>query len=298
MNLKHFYGVHTALVTPFRNGRVDYRSLCKLIDHQIKGGINGLVAVGTTGESPTLSHEEHIEVMRFVIEQARGRVPVIAGTGSNSTDEAIDLSQRAVKAGADALLLVGPYYNKPNAEGQYRHFAKIAQAVSDTPIILYSIPSRCGVDIPYPTIFRLAKDFKNVIGIKEAGGSCDRVAQIYGELGEKFLILSGDDGLTLPFMSVGAKGLISVASNLYVADLVKMVKLANANDYKAAGKIFKKYYAFFRDIFLEPNPSPIKYALKKAGLIACDDVRLPLAEASAPTRQCIDALLKQLGKAH
>ena len=297
MNIKQLYGAHTALVTPLLNGQIDYPSLEKLVEHQIKGGIASLLAVGTTGESPTLSHDEHIEVTRFIVEKARGRVPVIAGAGSNSTEEAKDLCRRSIEVGADALLLVGPYYNKPNAEGQYRHFAEIARSVGKTPIILYSIPSRCGVDIPLSTVVRLAREFKNIVGIKEAGGSCDRVAQLRQELGDKFLILCGDDSLTLPFMSLGAKGVISVATNIYVADLVKMVNLALKNDFRAAGRISDKYYPLFKGLFVEPNPVPAKYALKKAGIIRSDEVRLPLCEASAETRARIDALIKKLGKA-
>ncbi len=297
MNIKQLYGTHTALVTPFLNGEVDYASLEKLVEHQIRGGVAALIAVGTTGESPTLTHDEHIEVTRFIVEKARGRVPVIAGAGSNSTEEAKDLCRRSIEVGADALLLVGPYYNKPNAEGQYRHFAEIARAVGKTPIILYSIPGRCGVDIPLSTITRLAKDFKNIIGIKEAGGSCERVAMIRQALGDKFLILSGDDSLTLPFMSLGAKGVISVASNIYAAQIVKMVNHALQNDFTAANRVCDKYYPAFKDLFLEPNPVPTKYALKKLGLIRSDEVRLPLCEAAQATRERLDALLKQLGKA-
>jgi len=297
MNIKKLYGAHTALVTPFFNGAVDYPSLEKLVEHQIKGGIASIVAVGTTGESPTLSHDEHISVVRFIVERARGRVPVIAGAGSNSTDEAVDLSLRAIKAGADALLSVGPYYNKPNAEGQYQHFAAIARAAGKTPIILYSIPGRCGVDIPLPAIVRLAKDFKNIVGIKESGGSCDRVSQMRQALGDSFLILSGDDSLTLPFMSVGAKGVVSVATNLYVRDIVKMVDLALKNDFRAAGKLFEKYYPLFKDLFIEPNPVPAKVGLVKLGLIREDTVRLPLAAAAGATCERIEALVKTLGKA-
>jgi 4-hydroxy-tetrahydrodipicolinate synthase len=214
MKLRPLTGTITALVTPFREGQVDYADLKRLVAYQIKGGIDGLVPVGTTGESPTLDHEEHLDVIRAVIAAAAGRVPVIAGTGSNSTLEAVHLTKLSHEAGADAMLVVAPYYNKPSQEGLFRHFATIADA-TDRPIILYSIPGRCGIEISVSVVERLRAKFKHVRWIKEAGGSVDRVDQLKQAMGRDITVLSGDDSLTLPFMAVGAEGVISVASNLF-----------------------------------------------------------------------------------
>src|SRR4051812_1683001 len=239
MKLRQLTGTITALVTPFRDGQVSYEDLKKLVAHQIKGGADGLVPMGTTGESPTLSYDEHMEVIRFVIAEARGRVPVIAGTGSNSTHEAIELTKLSHDAGADAMLLVAPYYNKPSQEGLFRHFCAIAET-TDKPIILYSIPGRCGIEISVGVVERLRAKYKHVAWIKEAGGTVDRVDQLKQVLGNDVAVLSGDDSLTLPFMSVGAEGVISVASNLFVREIGKMVRLALANDFAKAGKIHRQ----------------------------------------------------------
>lgn len=280
MKLRPFTGTITALVTPFRNQQVAYNDLAKLVSFQIKGGINGLVPVGTTGESPTLSHEEHMDVVRAVIEAARGRVPVIAGTGSNSTREAIELTKLSHKAGADAMLVVAPYYNKPSQEGVFQHYAALAEA-TDKPIILYSIPGRCGIEISVPVIERLRAKFAHVCIIKEAGGSVDRVDQLKQAMGEDIIVLSGDDSLTLPFMAVGAEGVISVASNLYVREIGKMVQLAAENDFAKAAKIHRRLYPAFKALFIEPNPVPIKVALARAGIITSNEVRLPLSPMSS-----------------
>src|SRR5882757_2475227 len=234
MKLRPLTGTITALVTPFKHHQVAYDDLAKLVAHQVKGGINGLVPVGTTGESPTLSHEEHMDVIRATIQYARGRVPVIAGTGSNSTHEAVELTKLSHDAGADAMLVVAPYYNKPSPEGVFRHYAAIAEA-TDRPIILYSIPSRCGIEISVPVVERLRARYAHVRTIKEAGGSVDRVDQLKQAMGSDITVLSGDDSLTLPFMAAGAEGVISVASNLYVREVGKMVQLALANDFAKAG---------------------------------------------------------------
>lgn len=293
MKLRPLTGTITALATPFRQSRIAYDDLKKLVAHQIKGGINGLVPMGTTGESPTLSHEEHMDVIRFVIAETRGRVPVIAGTGSNSTHEAVELTQLAHEAGADAMLLVAPYYNKPSQEGLFQHFAAIAEA-TDRPIILYSIPGRCGVEISVPVIARLRAKFPHVAWIKEAGGSVDRVDQIKQALGRDVTVLSGDDSLTLPFMAVGAEGVISVASNLYVREIAKMVRLALANDFTAAGRIHRRLYPAFKTLFIEPNPVPIKVALVRAGIIGSAEVRLPLCGMSAANAKALEQVLAQL----
>ena len=225
---------------------------------------------------------------------AGGKVPVYAGTGSNSTDEAVSLTQEAESAGADGFLLVAPYYNKPNDAGLFHHFSKIA-AATDKPIILYSIPSRCGIEISVEVTARLHEAFPHVCCMKAAEGSCDKVARYINTLGSDFSVMSGDDALTLPFMSTaGATGVISVASNLVVAPLVKMVHAARANDFEAARKTFLKFYPLFKAIFVEPNPVPIKYALQRAGIIQCPSVRLPLAPLSENNRADLDKLLREL----
>ena len=293
MKLRPLTGTITALVTPFRNGEVAYNDLKKLVAHQIKGGINGLVPVGTTGESPTLSYEEHMDVIRFVIAETRGRVPVIAGTGSNSTREAIELTKLSHEAGADGMLVVAPYYNKPSQEGLFRHFSEIAEA-TDKPIILYSIPGRCGIEISVSVVQRLRAKYKHVAWIKEAGGSVDRVDQLKQALGDDLAVLSGDDSLTLPFIAVGAEGVISVASNLYVREVAKMVNLALANDLAKATKLHRKLYPMFKAIFIEPNPVPIKAALVRAGIISSAEVRSPLCDMTPANAKALERVLAQL----
>lgn len=285
-----FTGCITALVTPFRDGAVAHDELRRLVEHQIRAGINGLVPVGTTGESPTLSHEEHIDVIKTVIAAARGRVPVIAGTGSNSTDEALDLTRKADAAGADAMLVVAPYYNRPTQEGLYRHFACLAEATAK-PIVLYSIPGRCGVEISVGVVERLRARYPHVAHIKEAGGSVDRVDQLISALGDDITVLSGDDSLTLPFMSVGARGVISVASNLVPREVGRLVAHALAHDYRRARALHRRLYPVFKAIFIESNPSPIKAAMVAAGLIGSAEVRPPLCELSAASHKSLTATL-------
>ena len=292
MSSTEFKGTYTALATPFNDDGVDYDDLEALVEYQIKGGITGLVAVGTTGESPTLSHSEHIDVIRQTVEFANTRVPVYAGTGSNSTDEAIELTKEADKAGANGFLLVAPYYNKPSEDGLLAHFSAIAE-VTDKPIILYSIPSRCGIEISVDVAATLYERYPHVCCMKAAEGSCDKVAQYIKRLGMDYSVLSGDDALTLPFMSSGAKGVISVASNLIVSPLVEMVNAANSNDFKKAQEIFLNYYHFFNAIFMEPNPVPIKYCLKETGIIRSDSVRLPLSNLKDASKNQLKALLKE-----
>jgi 4-hydroxy-tetrahydrodipicolinate synthase len=293
MKLRPLTGTITALVTPFTKGKVDYAGLKKLVAHQLRGGIDGLVPVGTTGESPTLDYEEHIDVVRAVVEDAHGRVPVVAGTGSNSTYEAVHLTKLAHAAGADAMLLVAPYYNKPSQEGLFRHFSELAEA-TDKPIILYSIPGRCGVEIGVNTVERLRAKFAHVRWIKEAGGSVDRVDQLKQALGSDITVLSGDDSLTLPFMSVGAEGVISVASNLYVKEISAMVRLALADDFAKARKIHQRLYPIFKTLFVEPNPVPVKVALARAGIIASAEVRSPLCEMTAANEKLLSQALAAL----
>ncbi|MBI2812769.1 MAG: 4-hydroxy-tetrahydrodipicolinate synthase [Opitutae bacterium] len=281
-----FTGTYTALVTPFRHGAVAYAELRRLVESQIKAGISGLVPVGTTGESPTVSHIEHMDIVRCAIEAARGRVPVIAGTGSNSTREAIDLTEAADEAGADGMLVVAPYYNRPTQEGLFRHFALIAEA-TEKPIILYSIPGRCGVEIGVPVIERLRARFPHVAHIKEAGGSVDRVDQIISALGDSVTVLSGDDSLILPFMAVGAQGVVSVVSNLYPREVGKLVAHALAHDYAKARALHRRLYPVFKHMFIESNPAPIKLAMQRAGHIGSEEVRPPLCPLSAASRKTV-----------
>jgi len=248
--------------------------------------------VGTTGESPTLDHEEHAEVIRVAIKAANGRVKVIAGTGSNSTKEAIALTQEAEKLGADAALLVAPYYNKPSQEGLYRHFKAVADAVK-IPIILYSIPGRCGIEIGVDTVARLARDCANIVCIKEAGGSVERVNALRSVLPASFEILSGDDSLTLPFLSAGAVGVISVASNLIPREVSEMVRDWRNARIPDAVAAHQHYYTLFRDLFIEPNPVPIKYALSlKSGI--SPEVRLPLCEMTPANVEKLRGVLTAL----
>ncbi|WP_309379838.1 4-hydroxy-tetrahydrodipicolinate synthase [Cerasicoccus frondis] len=296
MNTTQFYGVHTALVTPMQNdGSVAYDELSALVEKQVAEGINGLVAVGTTGESPTLDHDEHSQVIQTVADAAAGKVPVLAGTGSNSTTEAVSLTKRAAaNERVTGMLVVAPYYNKPSAEGLFRHFSAIAES-TDKPIILYSIPGRCGIDIPVDVCARLYEKYPHVCGIKEAGGQSSRVAALAQKLGDDYLILSGDDGLTLPFMSFGAKGVISVASNFVVKELVEMVQLCLKNDFAAADKINRRFQPLFGDLFIQPNPVPCKVAMQKLGIISSSAVRLPLCEMTAATEAQLLATLKAVG---
>ncbi len=288
-----FRGSYTALVTPFRDGAVDVAAFRALIETQIAGGIEGIVPVGTTGESPTLTHEEHTEVIRLAVETAAGRCKVIAGTGSNSTAEAISLTADAKKLGADAALLVAPYYNKPSQEGLYRHYRAIAEAV-DIPIVLYSIPGRCGIEIAVETVVRLAADCPNIVCIKEAGGSVERVNQLKAVLPETFEIVSGDDSLTLPFLAVGAVGVISVASNIIPAEVGNMVRTWLAGDAPAALAIHRKYYPLFKDLFIEPNPVPAKFALSLLGKMT-PEVRLPLCEMTTANAGRVRSVLQSTG---
>jgi 4-hydroxy-tetrahydrodipicolinate synthase len=287
-----FQGTYTALVTPFSNGRVDEKAFERLIEAQIEAGITGIVAVGTTGESPTLDHLEHRHVIEMAVKFAKGRCQVIAGTGSNSTAEAVALTVESQKLGAQAALVVAPYYNKPSQEGVFRHYQAIAEA-STLPIILYSIPGRCGIEIGVDTCVRLAEHCPSIVAIKEAGGSVERVHALRAALPASFEILSGDDSLTLPFMASGAVGVISVASNLVPARVCDLVNAAARRDYEEARKIHFQLYSLFKDLFLEPNPVPVKHALARIGLMQ-PDVRLPLCELSAGSRAKLEATLDAL----
>ncbi len=287
-----FQGTHTALVTPFQDDHVDEAAFARLIEAQVAGGVTGIVPVGTTGESPTLTHEEHMHVIALGIEKAARRVKVIAGTGSNSTREAVHMTVEAEKLGADGALLVAPYYNKPSPEGLFRHFAQIAESTK-LPLILYSIPGRCGIEIGVDVVARLAEKFSNIVAIKEAGGSVERVSALRAATPAAFEILSGDDSLTLPFMAAGAVGVISVASNTVPENVVARVNAALAGDFAKARGFHFQHYALFKDLFIEPNPAPIKHALALQGRMS-RELRLPLCEMGGKTAAKLEGTLRQL----
>jgi 4-hydroxy-tetrahydrodipicolinate synthase len=288
-----YTGTYTAIVTPFRHGQIDEPALERLIKMQIKSEVDGIVPVGTTGESPTVDYEEHIRLIALAVKFAAGRIKVIAGTGGNSTKEAIYLTQEAEKAGADASLQVAPYYNKPTQDGLFQHFHAIARSTK-LPLILYSIPGRCGIEIAVETVNRLAHDSVNIVGIKEAGGNPDRVSQMRAALGPKFTILSGDDSLTLPFMAVGAHGVISVASNVIPREVAHMVRAYATGNTSLALKLHDKFYPLFKDLFIETNPCPVKAALAMMGLLE-EDFRLPLVRISAASREKLRKTMKACG---
>ncbi len=283
-------GLYTALVTPFSNGEVDLDCFRQLIEFQIAGGVDGILPMGTTGESPTVSFEEHSKIIETAITAAAGRCQVIAGTGANATAEAVHLTKLAKAAGADATLQVTPYYNKPTQEGLYRHFATVADK-AELPVILYNVPGRSGVPIAIDTIARLSKN-SNVIAVKEAGGSTERVSAILDVC--DITVLSGDDSLTIPMMSVGASGIISVASNLIPAEVKAMVEAFASGNAAEAMQMHQKYYCFFRDIFVETNPIPIKTAMAIKGMLE-EDYRLPLCEISDGGREVLMAAMQKCG---
>ncbi|HTV42506.1 MAG TPA: 4-hydroxy-tetrahydrodipicolinate synthase [Candidatus Sulfotelmatobacter sp.] len=288
-----FTGTYTAIVTPFKNGKIDEAALERFIDFQIKGRVDGLVPAGTTGESSTLGYQENIDVVARAVKFARGKIKIIAGTGANATAEATYLTRAAEEAGADASLQVAPYYNRPTQEGLHQHFKAVA-SVTSLPILLYNIPGRCGVEIAIDTVKRLAESCKNIVGIKESAGSCDRVSQLRAALGPDFVILSGDDSLILPFMSVGAQGVISVASNIIPREISEMVKLFRAGKPAAALRIHEKYYPLIKDLFIETNPTPVKAALAMMKFIT-EEYRLPLVPMDPENRNALRATMKRCG---
>jgi 4-hydroxy-tetrahydrodipicolinate synthase len=288
-----FTGTYTAIVTPFKNGRVDETAFARLIKMQIKGGVDGIVPVGTTGESPTVDYDEHIHIIALAVKFAAGKIKVMAGTGGNATSEAVYLTEKAEAAGAEGSLQVAPYYNKPSQEGLFQHFRAIARKTK-LPIVLYSVPGRCGVEIGVETVRRLAKECRNIVGIKEAGGNCDRVTQIRAAVGPRFTILSGDDALTLPFMAAGAQGVVSVASNVAPREVARMVAAASAGRLAEALRRHDELTPLFKDLFIESNPVPVKAALAMMGLIE-EEYRLPLVPMSATNRATLKATLRRGG---
>lgn len=280
-------GAIVAIVTPFKNGKIDEKAYRKLIEFQIKNGTDGIVPCGTTGESATLSYEEHERLIELTVEIVNGRIPVIAGTGSNSTREAIELTKHAEKAGADCALLITPYYNKPTQEGLYQHFKAVSESVS-IPIILYNVPGRTGVNLLPETVARLS-ELKNIAGIKEATGDLRQVSQVIKLCRNDFVVLSGDDFVTLPMLAVGAKGVISVTSNIIPQDVARMVDAFFEGKYKEAEELHYKMWDINIAMFLETNPIPVKTALSLMGMIS-SEMRLPLSQMS-------EANLKKLKKA-
>jgi len=284
-----FKGSMVALVTPFKNGKVDENTLKKLVEFHIKNGTTALVPCGTTGESATLSYEEHDKVIEKTIEFAKGRIPVIAGTGSNSTEEAIALTKHAKKAGADASLQVSPYYNRPTQKGLYLHFKAIAEAV-DIPIILYNIASRTGVNIEPETMAKMS-EIKNIIGVKEASGSLEQMSRIKKLCRKDFLLISGDDALTLPVMSIGGVGIISVVSNIIPRDIADLCGAYEKGDIKKAEELHYKTLNLVKAMFIETNPIPVKTAMAMMKLIE-PGMRLPLCEMLPDNQEKLAKALK------
>jgi 4-hydroxy-tetrahydrodipicolinate synthase len=289
---KLFRGTYTAIVTPFdEKERVDFDALEKLIEIQAKSGVNGIVVCGTTGESPTLTPYEHSDVIRLVIDKTKKRGKVIAGTGSNCTREAIELSKNAEKDEADALLLVNPYYNKPTQEGLYRHFKAIADSV-ELPIILYNIKGRTGVNLETPTLLRLAKECKNIVGVKEASGDINQIRDVIAKKPQNFSVLSGDDNMTLELIRSGGDGVISVASNLIPEKICELTNACLKGDFVKAEDINKDLDPIFRACFIETNPIPIKAMMAMRGF--CKEVyRLPLCELLPENRVAVEKILRE-----
>jgi len=288
-----FQGSLVAMVTPFRDGQVDEAKLVELVEFHVKNGTDGLVPCGTTGESPTLSHEEHKRVVEIVVKAAAGRIPVVAGTGSNSTAEAVDMTVHAAKVGATGALLVSPYYNKPTQQGLYEHFRAIAQAAPELPLILYNIQGRTAVNIETDTLARLAQ-IPNIVGVKEASGSLDQMTSVVLACGPEFTMLSGDDSLTLPLMAVGGRGVISVLANLMPREVAELTHAALDGDWKRAREVHWRLFPICRAMFIETNPIPVKEAMAMLGMIRAE-WRLPMCPMSDPNRERLRKVLVQAG---
>lgn len=285
-----FTGSLVAIVTPFRQGKIDERALAELIEWQIAKGTNGIVPCGTTGESATLSHDEHNRVIELTVEVVHRRVPVIAGTGSNSTEEAIALTRHAKQTGVDGALLITPYYNKPTQEGLYRHYKAVAEAV-DLPLVLYNIPGRTGVNMLPATIARLSA-IRTITGVKEGSGSVQQASDIVQMCGDRLTVLAGDDSLTLPMMAVGGKGVITVTANIMPAEMASLVKAFTEGKVEAARRLHFKLSPLFAALFYETNPIPIKEALGLMGKID-PELRLPLCSMAQDTREKLIRVLKE-----
>ena len=289
---RRFSGSMVALITPFHDGHIDREALGRLVEYQLANGTTALVPCGSTGESATLTHAEHAEVVRLVVDFARGQVPIIAGTGSNSTAEAISLTRAAKEAGADAALLISPYYNKPTQEGIYQHYRRVAEETR-SPLIVYNIPGRTASKIEATTIARLA-ELDEIIGLKEATGSLDEVQEVIRLCGERIDVYSGDDALTLPIMAVGGAGVISVIANVLPKQSAAMCSAALAGDWTTARRLHYELLPVMRALFLETNPIPVKAAMAMAGLCR-DELRLPLLPMSAVARERLRAVLEKAG---
>jgi 4-hydroxy-tetrahydrodipicolinate synthase len=287
-----FKGTYTAIVTPFKNGQIDENAFRKLIDFQIENGVDGIVPVGTTGEAATLDYDEHLRVIEIAVEQAKGRCKIVAGTGSNSTKEAVELTQKAEKSGVDGALLASPYYNKPTQEGVYRHYRAIAES-TPLKLMLYNVPGRTAGEIGIDTCARLARDCGTIVSIKEAGGSAERVSALRNVLPSDFTILSGDDALTLPFLSVGAVGVVSVASNIIPRQMTELVSNFIEGRPADSMRVHLRHFRLFKDLFIESNPIPIKTALNLMGMIE-PEFRLPLCEMSDANREQLARTLRAL----
>ncbi len=287
-----FEGIHTALITPFRDGQVDEDALRGLVERQIAAGVDGLVPCGSTGESATLSHLEHRRVVEIVIETAAGRVPVIAGTGSNSTREAIELTMHAKQAGADGALLLSPYYNKPTQEGIYAHYAAVAKE-TNFPILIYNIPGRTASNISAETVARLAR-LENVVGIKEASGDLDQMAHILAQSPADFTVVSGDDSLTLPLLALGGRGVISTTANVAPGPMCELVRRFRSGDLSGAKEIHYRLLPLFDALFCETNPIPVKAAAAALGWCS-NEIRLPLTKISDVHLEHLKVVLKDLG---
>jgi 4-hydroxy-tetrahydrodipicolinate synthase len=288
-----FQGSFVAMVTPFRNGKVDEAKLKELVEFHITHGTDGLIPCGTTGESPSLSHDEHRRVVELVIEAARGRIRVVAGTGSNSTAEAIDMTRHAERAGATGALVVNPYYNKPTQEGLYRHFRAVAESVA-IPILLYNIQSRTAINVETDTMARLVRDAKNIVGVKEASGSLDQMSQVIAACGPDFSVLSGDDNITLPLLAIGGSGVVSVIANIVPRETADLVHAALEGDWKRARDLHYRLFPLARAAFLETNPIPIKEAMALAGMLE-PEFRLPMCRMSDANREKLRTILKPYG---
>jgi len=287
-----FQGVYTALITPFRDGGVDERALRELVEHQIAAGVDGLVPCGSTGEAATLSHAEHRRVIEVVVAAARGRVHVLAGTGSNSTQEAIALTHHAKEAGADGALLISPYYNKPTQEGIVAHYAAVARETA-FPLVVYNIPGRTASNILPPTLSRLS-EIEQIVGVKESTGDLNQMAHVIASVPESFTVLSGDDWATLPLLAIGGRGVISTTSNVAPSEMVSLVRSFLAGDIARARDVHYRLLPLFDALFCETNPIPVKAAVAMRGLCR-EDIRLPLTPISAAGRQRVQAAMKDLG---
>lgn len=287
-----FQGCFTALVTPFRDGTLDERALHDLVELQIGAGIDGLVPCGSTGEAATLSHAEHRRVVEVVVAAARGRVQVLAGTGSNSTSEAIELTRHAKEAGADGAVLISPYYNKPTQQGLVAHYAEVARQTS-FPLLVYNIPGRTASNVLPDTLARLA-ELEQVVGVKESSGNLDQMAHVIAAVPDDFAVLSGDDSLTLPLLAIGGAGVISTTSNLVPAEMVELVRAFRAGDVERARALHYRLLPLFDALFAETNPIPIKAALALRGTIL-EELRLPLTRLSPPSRERLQVAMKELG---